>query len=72
MRVMEERTLAMLECWQRFAAEERVFDVVPQLMRLTLNIASQALFTTDIESDVDTIQQTLEVGREFSVERASW
>ncbi|MGH9571237.1 MAG: cytochrome P450, partial [Candidatus Angelobacter sp.] len=70
MRVMEERALAMLECWQRFATEERVFNVVPQLMRLTLNIASQALFTTDIESDVDTIQQTLEVGREFSVERA--
>src|SRR4029077_669696 len=40
----------MLRRWEKFAAEREVFDVVPEFMRLTLNIASQALFTTNLEA----------------------
>jgi cytochrome P450 len=69
-RVMEEQALAMLERWQQRAASREVFDIVPDLMRLTLNIVSQALFSTSLEADLDVIQQALHVGREFSVDRA--
>lgn len=68
--IMEQETEAMLRRWENFAAEGEAFDVVPELMRLTLNIASQALFTTNLESDVAAIQRSLEVGRDFSVDRA--
>ena len=69
-RLMEEHTLAMLERWEKFAANAAVFDVVPELMRMTLNIASQSLFSTNLESDADVIRHTLAVGRDFTVQRA--
>ena len=70
MRIMEQQSLAMLKNWEAHAATGRVFDVVPELMRLTLNIVGHALFTTSLDSDLDCIQQALTVGRDYSVERA--
>jgi cytochrome P450 len=70
MRLMEEQSLAMLNLWDKRARSAEVFDVVPELMRLTLNIVSHALFTTSLESDLDCIQDALTVGRDYSVERA--
>src|SRR6266849_1357128 len=61
---------AMLQRWEKFATEKKVFDVVPEFMRLTLNIASQALFTTNLEADAEAIRETLAVGRDYSVDRA--
>ena len=69
-RVMEEHSLAMLKGWEQRARIGEVFDVVPELMRLTLNIVSHALFTTSLESDLECIQDALTVGRDYSVERA--
>jgi len=40
---MAENTLAMLRRWETNAVQNQVFDVVPDFMRLTLNIASQVL-----------------------------
>ncbi|MGE5322503.1 MAG: cytochrome P450 [Actinomycetota bacterium] len=70
MRIMEQQSLAMLEKWEARAAAGSVFDVVPELMRLTLNIVGHALFTTSLDSDLDCIQEALTVGRDYSVERA--
>ena len=69
-RVMEEHTLVMLERWEHFAIKAEIFDVVPELMRMTLNIASQSLFSTNLESDAEVIRHTLAVGRDFTVQRA--
>ncbi|HEX5434168.1 MAG TPA: cytochrome P450 [Candidatus Angelobacter sp.] len=70
MPIMEQQSLAMLEKWEAHAASGTVFDVVPELMRLTLNIVGHALFTTSLDSDLDCIQDTLRVGRDYSVKRA--
>lgn len=69
-RLMEKYSLEMLSHWEQHASTGEVFDVVPELMRLTLNIVSHALFTTSLESDLDSIQDALNVGRDYSVERA--
>lgn len=69
-RIMERHAETMLLRWQEFARDGRVFDALPELMRLTLNIASEALFTANLESDIEAIREILEVGRSFSVERA--
>ena len=69
-RLMEKYSLEMLSHWEQHALTGEVFDVVPELMRLTLNIVSHALFTTSLESDLDSIQDALNVGRDYSVERA--
>ena len=67
---MAENTQAMLGRWANHAAEQDVFDVVPDFMRLTLNIAAQVLFTTNLEADAESIRRTLDIGRDYSVERA--
>ena len=67
---MAENTLAMLRRWESNAAQNQVFDVVPDFMRLTLNIAAQVLFTTNLEADAESIRRTLDIGRDYSVDRA--
>jgi cytochrome P450 len=69
-RIMEEHTQAILQRWEKFAATGEPFDVVPELMHLTLNIASQALFSTNLESETQIIRETLSVGRDYAVNRA--
>lgn len=69
-RIMTEQALALFKRWEAFAAQRTVFDVVPEFMGLTLNIASQALFTTSLEAHAAAIQEMLTVGREYSVNRA--
>jgi cytochrome P450 len=69
-RAMEKHALAMMERWETLAASRQSFDVLPDLMRLTLNIVSEALFSTNLESDIAVIKETLDVGREYTVDRA--
>lgn len=67
---MAENALAMLGRWESHAAQGETFDVVPDFMRLTLNIAAQVLFTTNLEADAESIRRTLDIGRDYSVDRA--
>src|SRR5258708_15002006 len=60
----------MLGRWESHGAQGETFDVVPDFMRLTLNIASQVLFTTNLEADAESIRRTLDIGRDYSVDRA--
>jgi cytochrome P450 len=70
MPVMHQQSQATLDGWATRAHHGEVFDVVPELMRLTISIVSRTLFTTSLDSDLDCIQQALTVGRDYSVERA--
>ncbi|MBZ5504949.1 MAG: cytochrome P450 [Acidobacteriia bacterium] len=67
---MAENSLTMLRRWEESARQGEVFDVVPDFMRLTLNIAAEVLFTTNLEADAESIRRTLDIGRDYSVERA--
>jgi cytochrome P450 len=67
---MTENALAMLRRWESHATQGETFDVVPDFMRLTLQIAAQVLFTANLEADAESIRRTLEIGRDYSVERA--
>jgi cytochrome P450 len=67
---MADNALSMLHRWESNATQHTAFDVVPDFMRLTLNIAAQVLFTTNLEADAESIRRTLDIGRDYSVERA--
>jgi cytochrome P450 len=69
-RIMADAAGFMSERWQQYSAAARAFDIVPELMRLTLIIAGRAMFSVDLESETEAIQEVLQVGREFSVDRA--
>jgi cytochrome P450 len=45
---------AMIERWGR-ADNEQVLDILPEMMKLSLSIASTTLFSTDISSEADEI-----------------
>jgi cytochrome P450 len=70
MQIMESHAQAMMERWEQQAERHQAFDIVPDLMHLTLNIASQALFTTRLESETEILREALTVGRNYSVDRA--
>ena len=69
-RTMAASAAAMLGRWESNAADQTALDLVPEFMRLTLNIAAEVLFTTNLEGDAESIRRTLDIGRDYSVERA--
>lgn len=69
-RIMDAHTQTMLQRWDGPVSRKEVFDLIPDLMHLTLNIVSQALFTTSLESDTEAIGRTLHIGRDYSVNQA--
>lgn len=48
--LMADTTSAMLDRWERLPADQPV-DIAEEMMRLTLRIVGQALFSTDTEGD---------------------
>ena len=69
-KTMERHAEETLKRWEQRARSGEVFDAVPELMRMTLLIVSEALFNTNVESDIAAIRETLEVGRDFTMDRA--
>ncbi|MCA9934143.1 MAG: cytochrome P450, partial [Anaerolineales bacterium] len=53
--LMSERTNQMLARWDLFAEEQRPFDIAKEMMELTLDIVTSALFSYDIHSQTQTI-----------------
>jgi cytochrome P450 len=62
--IMTECTNAMLDSWQGRAERREVFDVVPEMMRLTLQIVGRALFSLDLTAQADTIGRNLTIANE--------
>jgi cytochrome P450 len=55
--VVTSAATALLERWRAFAEQGRPFDVVPELMRLTLQIVGQALLGSNLSADVDVVSR---------------
>ncbi len=53
--LMTEATVAMLERWQAPSEEEKPLPMEQEMMRLTLQIVGQALFSLDLASETSTI-----------------
>lgn len=54
-RVMVERTLKMLQRWERRVDRAEAIDIVPEMSRLAMEIVTRALFATDIDAAADRI-----------------
>jgi cytochrome P450 len=57
--LMTEATLAMLERWEHCAERGEVLDIAAEMMRLTLRIIGQALFSIDLSAQANTVGQAL-------------
>ena len=57
--IMMAATEQMLDCWHGYAASGQPFDVADEMMRLTLAIVTQALFTQPVRDDSHAIGRAL-------------
>jgi cytochrome P450 len=55
--LMTDATGSMLEHWQDAATRDQPLDVSTEMMRLTLRVVGQALFSIDLSNEADTVGQ---------------
>jgi cytochrome P450 len=58
---MVEATAAMLARWETYAASGQPFDVVPELSRLAMTIATRTLFGADVDAESSGVTRALTV-----------
>ena len=63
--LMSRATLAMLKRWERCAERGEVLDVAAEMMRLTLRIIGQALFSLDLSAQTTTVGQALRSANDY-------
>jgi cytochrome P450 len=62
--MMAECTMAMLDEWRGRAERGEVFDVAPEMMRLTLQIVGRALLSLDLTGRADAIGRNMTMANE--------
>lgn len=62
--LMADCTLQMLERWGERAEQQEVFDVAPEMMRLTLQIVGRALLSMDLTGQADLIGRNMTIANE--------
>jgi cytochrome P450 len=62
--MMTDCTLAMLDRWRGYVEAREPFDVVPEMMRLTLEIVGRALLTMDLTGQADVIGRNMTIANE--------
>ena len=55
--LMTSTTVATLEQWHSSAEHDRPLDIAEEMMRLTLRIVGEALFTIDLSNEADSVGQ---------------
>ena len=60
---MTDKTLAMLQRWQAYADSGEPFDVSAEMMRLTLSIVGQTLFSAEVEDTSAEVGEAMEVAQ---------
>ena len=61
---MTSLTLEMLEGWEAAAGSRKPLDMSTEMMRLTLNIASQTLFSTRLLEDIKVLDRAFKIAAE--------
>jgi cytochrome P450 len=69
--VMAEEAARAADRWVAHAADGRPFDVVPELMRLTLQSASRTLFGVDLEHEAQKVGPAVDDARAYLTWRMS-
>lgn len=69
--VMTEEAAKAADRWAAHAADGRPFDVVPELMRVTLQSASRTLFGVDMEKDAHKVGPAVDDARDYLMWRFS-
>jgi cytochrome P450 len=66
---MTDLTCDMMERWQTIARQDGRLDAAHELMRLTLNIVGQTMFSTGLKGKADIFDQSIDTLNAFFVQR---
>ncbi|HEX8422351.1 MAG TPA: cytochrome P450 [Pyrinomonadaceae bacterium] len=66
---MTNSAAAMLARWQAYTGSGEPFNVVAEMMRLTLQIVGHTIFGTDLSADTDHIARSLDIARAHAIRR---
>lgn len=66
LRIMIEEIEKLSEHWEKLAKENSAIDVLEEMMRLTLNIVSRTLFSTDVMGSAPEISQAVRTAFEYA------
>jgi cytochrome P450 len=69
--MMRESTEALIASRLAHYRDGRAFDLLPEMMRLTLTIVARALFSTDISGEADAVGRALSYALEFVSRRTT-
>ncbi len=64
-KVMTEATLRMIQRWQPAIREGRYLDMHQEMMRLTMEVVGQALFSVDLSDDTSLLGRSLITSTEY-------
>ncbi|HJR07486.1 MAG TPA: cytochrome P450 [Pyrinomonadaceae bacterium] len=67
--MMTGAAVEMLARWQTRAASKEPFNVVTEMMRLTLRIVGSTIFGTDLSAETDHIARSLDIARAHAIRR---
>ena len=67
--MMTTATEEMLARWQVYASSGEPFNVVTEMMRLTLRIVGSTIFGTDLSADTEQIERSLDIARAHAIRR---
>ena len=67
--MMTTATEEMLARWQVYASSGEPFNVVTEMMRLTLRIVGSTIFGTDLSADTEQIARSLDIARAHAIRR---
>jgi len=67
--IMTNSTEEMLCGWRRSFARDEALEIVPEMMKLTLRIVGQTLFSTDLIEEAAAMGRMLNVGRDYAIRR---
>lgn len=67
--IMTNSTEEMLCEWQRNVAQDEPLEIVSEMMKLTLRIVGQTLFSTDLIEEAAAMKRMLNVGRDYAIRR---
>lgn len=67
--LMTNETVAMVDHWRPFVERGQPLDIAAEMMRLTLNIVGQALFSLDLSGEAATIGRAFPVANKYLSDR---
>ena len=67
--IMAEKAALMKERWVQFAEQGKTVDISSEMMSVALQVVSSALFSTDVQSAIEQVEESMNIANEAGINR---